>query len=250
MHRRSLAAPLPLLALLASCASQPADSPADAPPTVERERVVHIETAIVAPDLRAAVEAAREAAEAHGGHVERSALEARDERASLELRVPVEALDDVRAALAALGEVRWERESSEDVTLVHADLEARLRAARAEEERMLALLGDRTASLADVLAVERELARVRANVEQLDAERRALVDRVSLARVSLQLEAASTPYWETPAQTALSALSRGAAVAWVLLVSLVTVLAALAPALALVGAMVLAARAFVRVARR
>jgi hypothetical protein len=182
--------------------------------------------------------------------VESSTLEPGREHASLELRVPIDALDDVRGELAALGEVRWERESSEDVTLARADLEARLRAARAEEERMLALLDDRTATLADVLAVERELARVRASIEQLDAEQRTLADRVSLARLSLQLELARTPYWETPIATALGALSRGTSIAWVVLVSCVTVVAALAPSLALLGAMVLAARAFVRLARR
>ena len=54
--------------------------------------------------------------------------------------------------------------------------------------RLVELLSRRTGDLADVLAVERELARVRLEIERMDAETRATRQRVDLATVALTVQ--------------------------------------------------------------
>ncbi|HYN08813.1 MAG TPA: DUF4349 domain-containing protein, partial [Vicinamibacterales bacterium] len=60
--------------------------------------------------------------------------------------------------------------------------------ARREEQRLVELLSRRTGDLADVLAVERELARVRLDIERMEAETRATEQRVDLATVTLTVQ--------------------------------------------------------------
>ena len=57
--------------------------------------------------------------------------------------------------------------------------------ARREEQRLVGLLSQRTGDLADVLAVERELARVRLEIERMEAETCATQQRVDLATIDL-----------------------------------------------------------------
>ena len=63
------------------------------------------------------------------------------------------------------------------------DLDARLASARATEKRLTELLANRTGRLSDVLDVERELARVRLDIERLDAEKTNIGRRVTYATI-------------------------------------------------------------------
>ena len=74
---------------------------------------------------------------------------------------------------------------SDDVTEAFRDLTLRTANARREEQRLVELLSRRTGDLADVLAVERELARVRLDIERMEAETRTTQQRVDLATVTL-----------------------------------------------------------------
>jgi hypothetical protein len=68
------------------------------------------------------------------------------------------------------------------------DLQARLKSAEASEQRLLVLLGTRTGKLEDVLDVERELARVRQEIESMEGQRILLAHRVDFATVDVQLQ--------------------------------------------------------------
>lgn len=103
------------------------------------------------------------------------------------LRVPAPRLDDARRSLAALGRVTDERQSADDVTEQVQDLEARLANARTTEERLREVLKNRTGRVADILEVERELARVREDIERLDTQRLNLERRVTYATINLQI---------------------------------------------------------------
>jgi chromosome segregation ATPase len=83
--------------------------------------------------------------------------------------------------------VENESQSGEEVTQQHADLVARLRNSRDTEERLRAILEQRTGKIGDVLQVEREIARVRGDIERMEAEQQALEHRVDFATVELQL---------------------------------------------------------------
>jgi hypothetical protein len=103
------------------------------------------------------------------------------------LRVPSTRLDEALAALKRLGSVQHERQGSDDVTQQSADLNARLVNARASESRLSDILKNRTGRLSDVLDVEREIARVRGEIEQMEAERKNLHNRIDYATVQIEM---------------------------------------------------------------
>jgi len=103
------------------------------------------------------------------------------------LRIPAPELSSALADLRNLGRVDNESQSGEEVTQQHTDLLARLKTSRETEERFRAILAQRTGKLADVLQVEEEIARVRGDIERMEAEQKDLEHRVNFATVELQL---------------------------------------------------------------
>ncbi|MEO8075864.1 MAG: DUF4349 domain-containing protein [Acidobacteriota bacterium] len=104
------------------------------------------------------------------------------------LRIPSDRLGQAADGFRALGQVTQDTQGAEDVTDQLIDLDVRLRSARATELRMTELLRIRTAKLSEVLEVERELARVRVDIERLDAESVNIGRRVGYATLTLDVE--------------------------------------------------------------
>ena len=67
------------------------------------------------------------------------------------------------------------------------DLVARLKNARETEQRLQNVLRTRTGKVSEVLEVEQEMARVREEIESMEAERKTLEHRVDFAAVNVQL---------------------------------------------------------------
>jgi Domain of unknown function (DUF4349) len=103
------------------------------------------------------------------------------------LRVPAPELAVALNELKALGRVENESQSGEEVSQQHADLMARLNNSRETEQRMQAILQQRTGKISDVLEVEQEIARVRGEIEQMEAELKSMEHRVDFATVNLNL---------------------------------------------------------------
>ncbi|HXA83404.1 MAG TPA: DUF4349 domain-containing protein [Methylomirabilota bacterium] len=103
------------------------------------------------------------------------------------LRVPANELTATLAELKSLGHVETESQSGEEVTQQHADLVARLKNSRETEQRLQAILLQRAGKIADVLAVEQEIARVRGEIEQMEAEQNSIEHRVNFATIELQI---------------------------------------------------------------
>lgn len=101
------------------------------------------------------------------------------------LHVPAAELDAALIDLRQLGRVENEGQKGEDVTRQYADLVARLANARNTEQRLAQILAQRTGKLSDVLEVEREISRVRGEIEQMEAERRTTADLVAFATAQL-----------------------------------------------------------------
>jgi hypothetical protein len=97
------------------------------------------------------------------------------------LRVPADQLEAALAEIRKLGRVESESQNGEEVTAQFVDLEAHLANARNTEQRLTDLLRERTGKLADVLAVEVEISRVRGEIERMDAEKKSLLKRVDFA---------------------------------------------------------------------
>lgn len=107
--------------------------------------------------------------------------------ADVVIRVPSAQFAALLRALSGLGDVQEESVSTQDVTREYADLETRLAVKEQTVTRLRALLEHRTAKLADVLEVERELGRAVAELEQMKGERRFLDQQVALSTVRLTL---------------------------------------------------------------
>lgn len=105
--------------------------------------------------------------------------------ASLELRIPSERFDDAVNALAPIGKVETVNVSVQDVGEEYVDVEARVANARRLEQRLIELLANRTGKLSDVLTVERELARVREEIERYEGRMRYLRNRASVSTLAI-----------------------------------------------------------------
>ncbi len=130
------------------------------------------------------------AVEKAGGYVSEAAsaeTPGQPRQASLTLRVPADKLPGVLAELRALGRVLNEQLSTDEVTEQVVDLEARLRNSRATEQRLIAVLNERTGKVRDILEVEREIARTRQEIERMEAQRVNLMHRVELATIQVSL---------------------------------------------------------------
>ena len=108
---------------------------------------------------------------------------------SLTLRVPAEAFDQAMAALRALAqEVLAEQTVARDVTEEYTDLDARLRNLKAAETQLLTLV-EQASTVDDLLKIEKRLAEVRGEIEQLQGRFNVLENRIALATIHVLLHA-------------------------------------------------------------
>jgi hypothetical protein len=107
--------------------------------------------------------------------------------ATIVLRVPQSQFGDLMPRLRALGEVQSETTDAADITDQYVDIAARLDSAKALEARLKELAASRTGTVAEVLEVERELARVRAEIEQYEGRIRLWDDQVALSTLTINL---------------------------------------------------------------
>ncbi len=103
------------------------------------------------------------------------------------LRIPAGKLDEAIASLERLGHVAGESRGGDEVTEQVVDLAARLANARNTESRLMDVLRQRTGKVSEVLEAEREISRVREEIERMDAERKNLDRRVTYATVTVRV---------------------------------------------------------------
>jgi hypothetical protein len=140
--------------------------------------------------LEPALAALRALAGRVGGFVGNASVQTgRDQvrQATVEIKVPAGRFDDLADGLRPLGRVQFLNVGAEDVSEEFVDLTARVANARRLEERLLELLATRTGKLQDVLSVERELARVREEIERMEGRLRFLRARAQLSTLSIGL---------------------------------------------------------------
>jgi anti-sigma factor RsiW len=106
---------------------------------------------------------------------------------SATLRVPSAQLEPALTELKQLGRADQESQSGEEVTKQYVDLAARLKNSRATEQRLLDVLRNNTGKVKDVLEVENEIARVRGEIEEMEADQRALQSRIDFATITLSV---------------------------------------------------------------
>ncbi len=149
--------------------------------------------------VRAASSQVEEIADGLGGFVEQLNVFGDDEFASAEitLRVPQAEFSTAFERLRRLGDVQFENVSQQDVTEQFIDLEARLNSSTREEQSLLRLL-DQTNSISDIITIERELTRIRSEIERLQGQLNFIERRVDFSTISVSLFAPEVPFTEPP----------------------------------------------------
>ena len=150
-----------------------------------------ISTAVISvqvDDVPSATARVRGIAESLGGFVQRmsSSGDRTDQNATAVIRVPQEQFFPALEGVEALGKMLAQDVGQEDVSEQLVDLNARLRSFQREEESLLKLL-DRANEVSEILVVERELNRVRSEVERLQGHLDFLERQVALATITVTL---------------------------------------------------------------
>ena len=94
---------------------------------------------------------------------------------------------------AAGGRLKTQTTQSEDLTRAIVDTEARLRAQTALRDRLQELLRSRPGRLADLLEVERELARVQSEIDSVQSNLAVMRTRVAMSELTLSYQSSPKP---------------------------------------------------------
>ena len=103
------------------------------------------------------------------------------------IRIPAQNFVNATNALRALGVVRGDTTTTEDVSQEYVDLQSRLRNLHAEQNVLLALFG-RAKTIKDTLAVQGQLSNVEGQVEQITGRIKYLDARTLFSTVTVHLQ--------------------------------------------------------------
>jgi hypothetical protein len=108
-------------------------------------------------------------------------------RGQVIVKVLPENLDRFLQEIRGLGELKNQTLGTEDVTKAYLDTDARLKNARVMEQRLIDMLKTKTGKVSDLLQVEKELARVREEIEKMQGELKYWDSQVQFATVTISL---------------------------------------------------------------
>jgi len=103
------------------------------------------------------------------------------------VKVLPENLDRFLQKIRGLGELKNQTLGTEDVTKAYFDTDARLKNARVMEQRLIDMLKTKTGKVSDLLQVEKELSRVRGDIEKMQGELKYWDSQVQFATVTISL---------------------------------------------------------------
>lgn len=174
----------------ATASSDASQQPAQQPdaPAVTGMVIRNGSASIQVDSLELGIAAVQKLATSFGGYVGNTSLAAGDNQvrsATLELKIPAARYDEALTGMRSIGKVEAVSSTAQDVGEEFVDVSARAANSKRLEERLVALLATRTGKLEDVLAVERELARVREEIERAEGRIRYLKSRVATSTLSV-----------------------------------------------------------------
>ncbi|MEG0692098.1 MAG: DUF4349 domain-containing protein [Oscillospiraceae bacterium] len=109
-----------------------------------------------------------------------------DARANLLIRVPSSEYEQFKLDVQKLGNIISSSEGGEDVTGDYFDKDARIAVLKAQEKRVVELL-EKAQTIEDILKIEAELTRIRAEIEQLTTVVKRYDDLISYATITVNI---------------------------------------------------------------
>jgi Domain of unknown function (DUF4349)/Putative zinc-finger len=108
-------------------------------------------------------------------------------RGEVIVKILPENLDRFLQKIRGLGELKNQTLGTEDVTKAYFDTDSRLKNARVMEQRLIDMLKTKTGKVSDLLQVEKELGRVREDIEKMQGELKYWNSQVQFATVTISL---------------------------------------------------------------
>lgn len=171
--------------------SQPSGSSSGPVAVIPSRKVIqnhHLDVAV--KDLNFAEESLVSMVSLSGGYISRSDIGQNTgarRQGSWTLRVPGAKASDIAKQILGLGEPIKQSSDAKDVSEEYYDLEARIKNKKIEEDRLILHLKDSTGKLVDILACEKEITRVRGEIEQAQGRINMLANLSSLATIQVTL---------------------------------------------------------------
>ncbi|HQR07938.1 MAG TPA: DUF4349 domain-containing protein [Gemmatales bacterium] len=162
----------------------------DKKPAIDRKIIYNAEVYLVVEDLDAGEKQLKELIKQFDGKIANSDLRGSSgsqRSGHWKIRIPVANFDAFKAKVEKIGNLERSSTNSSDVTEEFYDIEARLKNKKIEEARLIQHLEKSTAKLSDILEVEKELSRVRGEIEQMQGRLNMLTNLTSLTTIDVTL---------------------------------------------------------------
>lgn len=111
----------------------------------------------------------------------------RNRHANITARIPANKLDEFTGKVAEIGNITYESESVEDVTLQYVDLSSHKKMLQTEQERLMELL-ENAESMEDIITIESRLSEVRYQIESMESQLRTFDNQVDYSTVHISVE--------------------------------------------------------------
>jgi hypothetical protein len=172
---------------------QPTGTSAPAPPVLPRKIKYNSDVKLAVADFDEARQALHHLVRANDAYIAQSEVTGSSgapRSGHWNVRVPVERFPSFMEALLKLGVPEKDTTDSQDVTEQYYDLDARVKNKKAEEARLRTYLEEKklTSTLDEIFHIERELSRVRGEIEQQEGRLRLLANLTDLATVSIAMQ--------------------------------------------------------------
>ncbi|WP_406659921.1 DUF4349 domain-containing protein [Methanolobus sp. ZRKC3] len=160
--------------------------------SAERKTITTVDMSIEVDDAHATVETIAKAARAAGGYVSSSSVydsyydSSNAKEGYITVRVPESDYPQFIADIEGLGKVTSKSESGRDVTEEYIDVTARLGNLKRQETRLFEIL-NMTETVEEVLSVEKELERVRGEIDSLTGRLNYLDDRIEFSTINVRV---------------------------------------------------------------
>ena len=111
----------------------------------------------------------------------------RNRYANITARIPSSKLDEFTGRVEEIGNITYESESVEDVTLQYVDLSSHKKMLLTEQERLMELL-ENAESMEDIITIESRLSEVRYQIESMESKLRTFDNQVDYSTVHINVE--------------------------------------------------------------